>query len=230
MIQVKKFSDTRLDYFCSYCGEPAVTRDHVPSKVLLDEPFPENIPNVPCCLKCNQNFSLDEEYFACLIECAANGTTDISKLKREKIKGILSHSRLLHNKLKNAMKLEGDKIVFEPDVRRLKKIILKLARGHAKFENSEPQWEEPLSFFVKPLVAMSEDEIQSFFLIKSHGLLPEVGSRSLQRLIISNIGEVQPYWIEVQPEKYRYLISFDSGNIQVKIIIGEYLACQVIWE
>ena len=92
MKQIRTFSDERLDEFCSYCGKKPETRDHVPSKVLLDKPFPENLPIVPACKKCNEDLSLDEEYFSCLIECILCGTTEIDKLKREKIKKILSES------------------------------------------------------------------------------------------------------------------------------------------
>ena len=32
---------------CIYCGKPANTREHVPSKTMLIEPFPENLPTIP---------------------------------------------------------------------------------------------------------------------------------------------------------------------------------------
>lgn len=89
MKQIKKISDFRLEGYCVYCGGKPETRDHVPSKIILDKPFPENLPVVPACNKCNQDFSKDEEYFACLIECVLRGTTEPVKLKREKIKDIL---------------------------------------------------------------------------------------------------------------------------------------------
>jgi hypothetical protein len=84
MIQLKTFNDNRLDAVCSYCGENiANTRDHVPSEILLDEPYPENLLVISCCLKCNQSFSLDEEYVACLLECVICGTTETEKLSRQ---------------------------------------------------------------------------------------------------------------------------------------------------
>ena len=88
MKQIKTFSDNRLDYYCCYCGNAPDSRDYVPSRILLDEPYPENLPVVPSCSKCNNSLSLDEEYFACLIECILCGTTNIQRLKREKIKKI----------------------------------------------------------------------------------------------------------------------------------------------
>jgi len=83
--QIKTFSDQRLDGHCIYCGNKPDSRDHVPSKVFLDRPFPENLPVVAACTECNQNFSLDEEYVACLLECTLCGTTEPKLLKRGKI-------------------------------------------------------------------------------------------------------------------------------------------------
>ena len=72
--------DSRVEELCVYCGEPATTRDHVPSKAFLDKPYPDNIPVVPCCSNCNNQFSKDEEYFACVLECLKCNSTDITKL------------------------------------------------------------------------------------------------------------------------------------------------------
>src|SRR5690349_5967316 len=79
------FYDDRLKGFCVYCGGPEETRDHVPSKVLLDEPYPTPLPVVPACERCNGSFSLDEEYLACFIECTICGTTDPTKVRRPRI-------------------------------------------------------------------------------------------------------------------------------------------------
>ena len=70
----KLFVDERLTGKCIYCGRNPETRDHVPSRVLLDKPFPDNLPVVDACRTCNEDFSQDEEYLACLIECAICGT------------------------------------------------------------------------------------------------------------------------------------------------------------
>ena len=82
----KLFYDDRLKGHCVYCGGSEETRDHVPSKVLLDEPYPEDLPVVPACLECNNGFSLDEEYLACFLECVLCGTVDPRALKRDRIR------------------------------------------------------------------------------------------------------------------------------------------------
>ena len=112
MRQIKTFSDYRLDNMCSYCGEVPNTKDHVPSKILLDDPFPENLPVVPCCYDCNQSFSFDELYVACVIECVKCGTTNIDELKREKIKKTLSKRESLHKKISDSISEFDGQTVF----------------------------------------------------------------------------------------------------------------------
>jgi hypothetical protein len=48
---------------CAYCGEMCeLTDDHVPPKLLLEEPFPDNLITVPACGPCNRGFQRDDEY------------------------------------------------------------------------------------------------------------------------------------------------------------------------
>lgn len=49
---------------CAYCGaeDRELTDDHVPPKLMLEEPFPDNLVTVPACLECNQRFQKDDEY------------------------------------------------------------------------------------------------------------------------------------------------------------------------
>ncbi|HEY3382532.1 MAG TPA: hypothetical protein VGK32_12230 [Vicinamibacterales bacterium] len=42
--------------------ENSITRDHIPPKVLLAEPFPPNLLTVPACLDCNRGFQRDDDY------------------------------------------------------------------------------------------------------------------------------------------------------------------------
>jgi hypothetical protein len=69
----------------------------------------------------------------------------------------------------------------------------------------------------------------------------EVGSRGLQRMLVTQLtlrsqtGETKTLgllindWVDVQEERYRYLAVDDQGEIRIKIVIGEYLACDVCW-
>ena len=91
MLQRPEYSEGHPERMCCYCGDFADTVDHVPSKVFLDKPYPENLPVVPCCKKFNERFSLDEEYVSVLLECVRWQTFDSNQLKREKV--------LIRNKL-----------------------------------------------------------------------------------------------------------------------------------
>ena len=63
------------------------TRDHIPSRSLLDQPYPENLPVIGSCQVCNQGFSKDEEYVVCLIEAALAGSTDPDKIWARRLRG-----------------------------------------------------------------------------------------------------------------------------------------------
>ena len=53
---------------CVYCGSrKKVTKDHIPPKSLFAKPRPKNLITVPCCRKCNNSASKDDEYFVTTI-------------------------------------------------------------------------------------------------------------------------------------------------------------------
>lgn len=83
MDQLNGYIYDRLIRGCVYCSGPFETRDHVPSKCLLEQPYPPNLPIVECCESCNQSFSKDEQYFVCLIESVLCGSTDPDKMLPE---------------------------------------------------------------------------------------------------------------------------------------------------
>jgi hypothetical protein len=222
------YTDKRLHGICSYCGDISDTRDHVPSKILLEEPFPDNLPQVPCCSKCNQGFSLDEEYIACLIECVLRGTTDISKLKRQKVKRILTNKESLRKKLEKSIYRDGDQINFNIEHERVRNVILKLARGHAKFENGEQQFEEPTHYSVRPIPTMTDEEVDIFLRDKNLDSFPEIGSRAFIQIVESNQDTSQ--WTIVQEPNYRYSVMVSLGRLTVKILIWDYLAAEIIWD
>jgi hypothetical protein len=95
MKQIRNLGDERQSAFCAYCRSNTGTRDHLPSKVLLDEPYPTNLLVVPSCHSCNEGFSLDEEYVACLVECARIGSVKSDHVQRAEIKQILERKPAL---------------------------------------------------------------------------------------------------------------------------------------
>lgn len=223
MRQIPNYGDTRQIAACAYCGGRTQTRDHVPSRVLLDEPFPENLPIVPACLECNNQASADEEYLACLVECVIFGTTEPASLGREKIRRLLTERATLQARIAAAHRREES--VFSVELERIERIVVKLARGHALYELNEAQLYTPSCVKIAPLHLLGDEAREAFECSAgdSFGGWPEVGSRAMQRLADS--GET---WIEVQPGRYRYRASAD-GSVQVCMVLSEYLACEVVW-
>lgn len=242
MQQLNDFADSRLINGCIYCAGPQQTREHVPSKIFLNRPFPENLPVMPACRKCNNDFSLDEEYVACLISCMKSGSTNPEKISDGRVSKILKDKPRLRVLLE-PIKQENDGVIsFQFDEQRLKKIIHKLALGHASFELSTVLREDPESIEFWLLSSMNDNDREDFDSFEMHGLIGEVGSRKSQRPNILEIRLVNQLtgepliipmiindWIDVQKEKYRYHTIEDGNKIIIKIVFSEFLACQVIW-
>jgi hypothetical protein len=202
------------------------TRDHVPSLVLLDEPFPENLPVVVSCRSCNEGVSADEEYVACLVECARTGLVAVQDLERAKVRRLLTEKPALAERLADAHLGTGHGARILVETERVRRVVLKLARGHALFELNEPQTDEPSSLFFAPFSSLSRDVMERFEAAPARVFWPEVGSRAMQRMATSSTGT--PEWLVVQPGRYRYLAYVD-GTVVIRIVLSEYLACEVVW-
>jgi hypothetical protein len=240
MEQLRDYSDSRLINGCIYCGAEEGTRDHVPSRVFLDAPFPENLPVVGACGTCNKGFSKNEEYLACLIESVIAGSTDPERIRRPNIAAIMRHTPALRARIEQARFLKDDRVHFNVEVERVKNVLVKLARGHAAFELSQLCSEEPAHFAWSPLDELVEEK-EAFEACHVTRMLGEIGSRASQRLLVTQLrlqsvsGEQRALgllvhdWLDVQEGRYRYLAVDDSGQVTVRIVIAEYLACEVIW-
>lgn len=241
MEQLKNFADNRLIDGCIYCGGSADTRDHVPSKCLLEQSFPDNLPVVGCCYSCNQDFSKDEQYFVCLIESVLCGSTDPAKIGRPSVARMMQNSPTLRQRIENS-KIEVDgQVAFVPEIERINNVMLKLARGHAAFELSQPCRRKPDHFWCGPLLVLPQEEREMFNSAYFQQASGEVGSRNMQRLLVTQItrlaenGELQNVgfiindWIDVQDDRYRFLAIDDMGQIVIRIVIVEYFACEVVW-
>ncbi len=242
MNQLRNFADERLFDGCIYCGGSADTVDHVPSKILLDKPYPENLPVVDCCEDCNKGYSQDEQYLACLIECVLAGSTDPAKVRRSSIAKTLMHAPALRARIEASRKETGAGIQFVPEWSRVNNVMLKLARGHAAFELSQVCRDEPDHFWCDPLSSLSDDTRESFDGLHIQQMFGEVGSQGSQRLFAAEMtltpvdGSAQTAarlifndWLDVQDDYYRYLAIDDGGVISIRIVIAEYLGCEIGW-
>lgn len=225
---------------CIYCGGPAETRDHVPSKCLLESPYPGNLPVVGCCDSCNQNFSKDEQYFVCLIESALCGSTDPENIGRPSVAKIMRKSPALRQRIENSKTEVDGQIAFVPEFERIRNVMLKLARGHAAFELSQPCRSEPDNFWCGPLSSLPQEIRETFDSVHFQHILGEVGSRNTQRLMVMtflseneeqiNDGLIMNDWLDVQDDLYRYIAIDDMGTLVIRIVIADYFACEVAWE
>lgn len=245
MDQINSGEDPRHDLYCTYCGARPSTRDHVPSRVLLEDPYPENLPVVPACADCNNSFSLDEEYLACLIECAISASADPKNVRRPKIARILGHKPNLAQMLREAVIEVNGRPAFQPDASRVANVLKKLARGHAKFELSESLPEGEPTIHWAPLGSLDEAARKAFESPPPDCVFPEVGSRGLvrqARVVTVKLAAVNDPadeklvqfivgadWVEVQPDLYRYLAVVTPRGQIVRIVLSEFLAAEVIW-
>lgn len=241
MDQLDDYADQRLINGCIYCGGYEETREHVPSKVFLDPPLPSYLPVVGACRDCNNGFSLDEQYLACLIECVTTGTTDPDQLTRERVAKALRHSQALRAKLEKARYQKDGRTHFMIEPERVKRVLSKLAQGHAVFELSQPCSGPPSRIWYAPLESLTEEQRDSFEASQIGETFGEVGSRGMQRLLVtqltlqSSAGETSTVnllindWVEVQEGRYRYHAVDYGDEVTIKVVLSEYLACEATW-
>lgn len=231
MRKVQNFGDDRNKGACVHCGGPNETRDHAPSVVFLDDPLPPDLPASPSCASCNQGFSNDEAYLACLLECVMAGSVDPARIEREKIAALMRRRPVLVTELSGLRREEEGKTIFCFDRQRVERVLLKLARCHVAFELNEPRTDDPEYVWFTPLATLSQ-EARDKFEGDGEGELagwPEVGSRAMQRLLVFDNDVCDDGWLEVQAGRYRFR-PYADGDVGVRIVLREYLACEVRWD
>lgn len=241
MDHLENLADNRLIDGCVYCGDFVQTREHIPSRVFLDSPLPENLPVVGSCEECNLGYSMDEEYLACLIESTIAGTTDPTQIRRSKVSRILLTKPHLRARIESAKAIVDGHTHFSPESNRVKNVLLKLARGHVAFELGRLRRDAPSSIWWCPLHLMTTEHYESFNACHVVHMFGEVGSRGMQRLFATQVclraldgsekklNLVVNDWIDVQENRYRYLAIDDIDGIKIRIVIAEYLGCEVVW-
>lgn len=244
MQRIECTGDDRNKGWCIFCGGPDETEDHVPSRVFLDAPHPDNPPVVSACRSCNGSFALDEEYMACAIECALAGSIDLA-MKRPKIAGILEHSPSLRARLAAARYEIDGSTGFHVETDRIRRILTKLARGHVAYEQNEPQLEEPTFVAFHPFTSLDPQQRAQFFAVgasheRGQRSAPvriqgwsEVGSRAMTREVLAFASAPHPDlvdgWVVVQPGNYRYRVTWGRES-RVQLVIREYLVAEVAWD
>lgn len=69
-------------------------------------------------------------------------------------------------------------VTWTIDSDRVLNVVMKLARGHAAYELSEPKFEEATAVAYSPFGLLSADSRAAFESLPSPSMFPEVGSRA----------------------------------------------------
>jgi len=202
---INDYSDDRHRAWCLHCGstlsKEIATRDHVPSKTFLLEPYPNELPTILICENCNNGFSADEQYFRIFIECVLMGSTDPKIHVNPQIARALERdpalkARIEAAKIHNTSESARSTYYWKPDIDALRNVTVKNARGHALYELGEPMLEEPTSIWTKPLANLAPEARSEFETTDLAPFWPEVGSRMLTRLVTGQ--DTFDGWVHVQ--------------------------------
>jgi hypothetical protein len=236
MEQIEEFVDERQTAWCIHCGAwitgLETSRDHVPSKCLLQEPHPANLAVVQVCAACNKGFSLDEEYVGAFLGSVLVGSTDPDRQCKPKAARILRRNPTLRARIDRAKTeyktLGGEtRFVWKPESDRVDRVVLKNARGHAYYEYGEQMLDEPEYVRSAPLESMTREQRAEFENMDLGSGWPEVGSRMMTRVMTGQ--DLSNGWVIVQEGIYRYAVS-QAGRMLVRTVLFEYLGTEVYWE
>lgn len=222
MQQVRDYSDRRISSRCCFCGGDGLTGDHVPSKAFFDEPFPDNLMKVRCCERCNNEFSKDEAYAACVIEVARCGSLDV---EREKVRRMLAHDQSCHVSILAAAEAIRNGDVPTVKNARLEKIVSKIASGIATFLSGAWSADVRCQMFVTS--RLSGEDRRSFEVARAHEVWPEAGSRLMQTMVMVDDDVIAPQWEVCQDGRFRYLLIQKCNCCEVRLVFSEYLGAVV---
>jgi hypothetical protein len=236
MERIGEFVDERQKAWCVHCGKRLAgletSRDHIPSKTLLQKPYPPNLPVMEVCKRCNVGYSLDEEYLAAFLGSVLAGSTDPSSQVHASAERILQKNLTLRARIDNAKseyRTRGGetRFVWKPESERINRVILKNARGHAFYEFGEPMLDHPRRTWAWPLESLTTEQRADFENVELGAGWPEVGSRMMTRVMTGQ--DLVDGWVIVQDGVYRYAV-VQAGVILVRTVLFEYLATEVYWD
>lgn len=131
MLKILKESILKKELKCLYCKREATNKEHVPSKCLLEKPYPNNLITFPACDICNKSFSLDEEYFLNALATLSESQTLVARTQPGgSIYKARERNDRLYNRILDSIIQEDDgRTYFKIEGNRIKKIIEKYAFG-----------------------------------------------------------------------------------------------------
>lgn len=220
------------NFICIYCPNEADSREHLPSKTFLDEPYPSELSIVPSCKQCNKSYSDNEQYLACLIDYVEYKSNNLEEPRRDKIKTTFQSRPNLKKILEKETEYnENDDLnCINYNIEKVEEIILKLSIGHAAYELNAIYLGEPKAVEHKFLIDLTEEEYDNFNSSVIMEVIPEIGSRAATEVHYTSDGLPIYIWQVVQDKQYRFLAFHYADTTRVRIVIGEFLYAQVIWE
>jgi len=219
---------------CIYCGKAADTREHVPSKVFLnDSAGLENLSTIPACFECNNSYSNDEKYVACILDVLKSKLYSNYSLNENMLRR-LEKDWQLNDLICKAIQANDENVFFDIDESRLIRILTKLARGHAGYEFDYVRFDNlKIKIHYDYSFNLSDDDLYNFNCITKFQISPEVGSRGI--FIVENLEKEEiagyAFWNDVQKGRYRYRVDFNNQDgIFVKIVIYDFLYSRIDFE
>ena len=237
MKRLTDYSDPRSRVLCTHCGVDLdrrnANKDHVPSRCLLDRPLPDNPPTVAICTSCNSSFSKDEEYCFVFLTAVISGDADPDPSRFFSAASATKRSPGLRKRIARAQRHQlplwsEPEVLWQPEIDRFDRVIVKNARGHVLHELGEPVLGMPSRVMYWPVSRMSPAQREAFEHVALGIGFPEVGSRMMQRVL--GLAPVVNGWVEVQDGVYRYAIVQESDELLVRTLIRNYLATEVNWD
>jgi len=110
------------------------------------------------------------------LSCVLTGSTDPEKQPNASAARALADSSALRARIEQSRTeyrtIGGEsRLVWQPDIDRIQRVVVKNARGHAYFEHGEPMLDAPARIWVLPLETMSGAERQEFEGLHGEGSL-----------------------------------------------------------
>ncbi len=247
MKRVKKIGiDERLlwsDCLCIHCGisleKFKISKEHIPSKCLLMEPYPKELMTMNSCHKCNARSASDEQYLYALLSAVLAGSTSPEGQNTQKAVRTFKSSPRLRSMIEQS-KTEIETLFgeietsFFPDRKRVDHVVVKNARCHALYELDQALSWDPDQVAAVPLQHLTPEQRVGFETAGKGEISgwAEIGTRMFVREVEAAGGLHSDFcgsWIVVQGGVYRYSVEVHGDGICVRSVIREYLATETYW-
>lgn len=146
---------------CIYCGDKAVSRDHVPPKTLFGASKPNNLITVPSCKKCNVGDSTHDEHFRNMLSMRDDtGDNPVAKEARAAVlrslentnapglkRAILNNLRLVDVRTPGGLYL-GQTTAYDVNLERLNHVARRIAIA-LRYKRLNQAWGNDMEILVK---------------------------------------------------------------------------------